>query len=184
VPTAFTVGFAVLPFVMLPGPAQLKPEPLDVAAERTVVLDAQVSDPPVALAPGASVLLLTDAVAVLVHPLLEFSTVTVYVPVAFTVGFAVPPLVMVPGPLQLKIMLEVDAAESTVVLDAHVSVPPVALAPGSVVFVLTNAVAVFVQPPEDAVTVTVYVPSELTSGFAVVPPETIPGPAQLKLTPP
>ena len=32
-------------------------------------------------------------------------------------------------------------------------------------------------------TVAVYVPVELTLGFAVVPPETIPGPAQLKPVP-
>ena len=53
---------------MVPGPAQLKPVPLVVAAERTVVLDAQVSDPPVALAPGGVMLAVTTAVAVLVHP--------------------------------------------------------------------------------------------------------------------
>lgn len=40
-----------------------------------------------------------------------------------------------------------------------------------------------VQPFAELVTVTVKVPDELTRGFAVVPPERIPGPAQLKLVP-
>ena len=38
-----------------------------------------------------------------------------------------------------------------------------------------------VHPFAEQVTVTVYVPEELTVGFAVVLPETIPGPAQLNV---
>jgi len=48
---------------------------------------------------------------------------------------------------------------------------------------LTSAVASLVQPLAELVTVTVYVPEVLTVGLAVVPPETIPGPAQLKPVP-
>ena len=39
------------------------------------------------------------------------------------------------------------------------------------------------QPLAELVTVTVNVPDSLTVGLAVVPPETIPEPAQLKLVP-
>jgi len=168
---------------MLPGPAQLKLVPLVVAAERTVVLDAQVSVPPVALAPGAVVFAVTDAVAVLVHPLDELVTVTVKVPAELTLGFAVVPPETMPDPAQLKPVPDVDAAERTTDVAVHVSDPPVALAPGVVLFRLTDAVAVLVHPLEEFVTVTVNVPVELTVGFAVVPPETIPVPAQLKPVP-
>jgi len=50
---------------------------------------------------------------------------------------------------------------------------------GSVILLLTKTVAVFVQPLEGSVTVTVYVPNALIAGLEVVPPETIPGPFQL-----
>jgi len=183
VPAALTLGFAVVPPETIPGPAQLKPVPDVVAAERTTEVVVQVSVPPVALAPGSAPLDVTSAVAVLVHPLAELVTVTVYVPPAFTVGLAVPPFTMVPGPAQLKAVPLVVAAERTVVLEAHVSDPPVALAPGAVVFAVTEAVAVLVQPFDELVTVTVNVPAELTLGFAVVPPETIPDPAQLNPVP-
>ena len=69
VPAELTVGFAVVPPETMPGPAQLKSVPLDVAAERTTDVVVQVSVPPVALAPGGVVLAVTTAVAVLVHPL-------------------------------------------------------------------------------------------------------------------
>ena len=48
---------------------------------------------------------------------------------------------------------------------------------------LTEAVAVLVQSLAELVTVTVNVPLALTRGFAVVSPETMPGPAQLKDVP-
>jgi len=71
----------------------------------------------------------------------------------------------------------VVAAERTTDVVVQVSCPPVALAPGGVICELTKAVAVFVQPLAELVIVTVYVPAELTLGFADVPPETMPGPA-------
>ena len=100
----------------------------------------------------------------LVHPLAEFVTVTVYVPVELTLGFAVPPPETIPGPAQLKPVPDDVAAESTTEVVVAVSVPPVALAPGAFVFVLTETVAVLVQPFEP-VTVTVYVPLAHTVGF-------------------
>jgi len=183
VPEELTVGLAVVPPETMPGPAQLKPVPDVVAPERTTDVVVQVSVPPVALAPGGVVRAFTKAVAVLVHPLAELVTVTVYVPAELTLGFAVVPPETIPGPAQLKPVPDVVAAERTTDVVVQVSVPPVALAPGAVVFAFTNAVASLEQPVAELVTVTVYVPVELTLGFAVVPPETMPGPAQLKPVP-
>ena len=115
----------------------------------------------------------------LVQPFAELVTVTVNVPAELTLGLAVVPPETIPGPAQLNPVPLVVAAERTTDVVVHVSVPPVALAPGAEIFALTAAVDVLVQPLDDVVTVTVYVPLELTLGFAVVPPETIPGPAQL-----
>ena len=144
----------MVPPEMIPGPAQLKPVPDVVAADRTTDVVVQVNVPPVALAPGAVTLLLTSAVTVLVQPLAEFVTLTVYVPDELTVGFAVVPPETMPGPAQLNPVPDVVAAESTTDVDAHVRVPPVALAPGAVVFEFTDAVAVLEHPTE-VVTVTV-----------------------------
>ena len=179
VPLELTLGFAVVPPETIPGPAQLNPVPLVVAAERTTDVVVQVSVPPVALAPGGSTRAFTSAVAVLVQPLDDAVVVTVYVPLELTLGFAVAPPETIPGPAQLNPVPLVVAAERTTDVVVHVSVPPVALAPGAEIFALTAAVDVLVQPLDDVVTVTVYVPLEITLGLAVVPPETIPGPAQL-----
>jgi hypothetical protein len=183
VPDALTVGFAVVPPEAIPGPAQLNPVPLVVVAERTMEVVEQVNVPPVALAPGTVRFSFTAAVAVLVHPLAELVTVTVYVPLALADGFAVFPPEIIAGPAQLNPVPLVVAAESTTEVVVHVSVPPIALAPGAVVFSLTSAVSVLVQPFAELVTVTVNVPVELTIGFAVVLPVTIPGPAQLNAVP-
>ena len=80
------VGWAVVPPDAIPGPAQLKPVPFVLDAERTIEVVAHVNVPPVALAPGVVMSALTRAVAVLVHPLAAVVTVTVYVPDALTVG--------------------------------------------------------------------------------------------------
>jgi hypothetical protein len=155
VPVAVTVGFADEPPETIPGPAQMKLVPDTVAAERESEVIVHVSVPPEALAPGGEVLLLTDAVAVLVHPFAEFVTVTEYVPVALTIGFAVDPPEAMPGPAQLKFVPDVVAAERTIEATVHVSVPPVALAPGDVVEELTEAVAVLEQPLDELLIVTV-----------------------------
>jgi len=179
VPDSLTVGLADVPPETIPVPAQLKPVPLDVAAESTTDVVVHVSVPPVALAPGAIAPSMADAVAVLVQPFAELVTVTVYVPAELTVGFSVVPPETIPGPAQLKPVPLVVAAERTTDVVVHVNVPPVALAPGGVMLEFTRAVAVLVQPFAAVVTVTVYVPDALTVGLAVVPPETTPGPVQL-----
>jgi len=183
VPLELTAGFALVPPETIPGPVQLNPVPLVVAAESTTDVVVHVSVPPVALAPGATTSVFTNAVAELVHPLAEFVTVTVYVPEELTVGLAEVPPETIPGPAQLNSVPLVVAAERTMDVVVHVSVPPVAEAPGGAIVAFTNAVAVLVQPLAEFVTVTVYVPEELTVGLAVVPPETIPGPDQLKPVP-
>jgi hypothetical protein len=67
----------VFPPETIPGPLQPKPVPDVVAPERTTEVVVQVSVPPVPLAPGGVDVAVTSAVAVLVHPLAEFVTVTV-----------------------------------------------------------------------------------------------------------
>ena len=54
VPDELTLGFAVVPPETMPGPAQLKPVPLVVDAERTTEVVEQLRVPPVALAPGGA----------------------------------------------------------------------------------------------------------------------------------
>jgi hypothetical protein len=65
---------------------------------------------------------------------------------------------------------------------AQVSCPPVALAPGAVVFEVTFAVAELVQPFTGFVIVTMYVPATLTVGFCCEEVK-LPGPDQLYVTP-
>ena len=77
---------------------------------------------------------MTDAVAVFVQPLAELVRVTVYVPLELTLGFAVGPPETIPGPAQLKSVPLVVAPERTTDVVVHVSVPPVALAPGAATF--------------------------------------------------
>ena len=178
---ALTVGLAVVPPETIPVPAQSKPAPPE--AERTTDVVVQVRVPPVVLATGAARSELTSAVALLVQPVAELVTVTVYVPDSLTVGLAVVPPETIPEPDQLKSFPDVVAAESTTDVVVQVSVPPVALAPGGVTVEFTGAVAVLVQPLAELVTVTVYVPDALTVGLAVVPPDTTPGPVQLNSVP-
>jgi hypothetical protein len=139
----------------MPGPAQLNPVPLVVAAERTTDVVVHVSVPPVALAPGTVRLEFTNAVAVLVQPLAEFVTVTVYVPEELTTGFAVVPPDTMPGPAQLNPVPVVVSAERITDVVVHVSVPPVAETPGGAIVAFTSAVAVLVQPLAEFVTITV-----------------------------
>ena len=61
----------------------------------------------------------------------------------------------IPGPLQLKLVPVVVAPESDTDDVVQVKVPPVALAPGGVVFASTRADAELVQPLAELVTVTV-----------------------------
>jgi len=98
---------------------------------------------------------LTKVVALLIQPLAELVTVTVYVPEVLTVGLADVPPETIPGPAQLKPVPDVVVAESTTEVVVQVKVPPVALAPGGVAVEFTEAVAVLVQPLAELVTVTV-----------------------------
>jgi len=82
-------------------------------------------------------------------------TVTVYVPLALTTGFAPEPPETMPGPAQLKLVPLVVEAERTIDVVVQVSVPPLALAPGAVRLEFTNAVSVLVHPLAELVTVTV-----------------------------
>jgi hypothetical protein len=77
------------------------------------------------------------------------------VPEALTLGVAVSPPETIPGPLQLKLVPDVVAPESTTDVVVQVNVPPVALAPGGVIFASTRADAELVQPLAEFVTVTV-----------------------------
>ena len=70
----------------------------------------------------------------LVQPFAEFVTVTVYVPDELTTGLAPLPPETIPGPAQLKPVPVVVAAERTTDVVVQVNVPPVALAPGGVMF--------------------------------------------------
>ena len=136
----------------MPAPAQLNPVPDDVAADNTTDVVVQVSCPPVALAPGLVLSSSTRAVAVLVQPF-EPVTVTVYVPAELTVGFAVVLPLTMPDPDQRNV--PPPAAERTTDVVVQVNVPPVALAPGGVTLLFTQASAVLVQPLAEFVTVTV-----------------------------
>ena len=150
-----TVGLAVVPPETMPGPAQLNVFPAEISAEITTDVVVHVSVPPVTPASGGVLLRPTSAVAVLVQPFAVLVTVTVNVPEAVTVGFAVLPFALMPDPLQLNPVPNVDAAERSTEVVVQVSVPPVALAPGGVMSEFTDAVALLVQPPKDVVTVTV-----------------------------
>jgi hypothetical protein len=90
-----------------------------------------------------------------------------------------------PGPLQLNVApVVVDAPLSATVEEEHVIVcADPAFAFGGVVFPVTATWLLAEQPFPLSVTVRVYEPAALTVGVAVVPPETIPGPFQLNVTP-
>jgi hypothetical protein len=77
------------------------------------------------------------------------------VPEALTTGVAVVPPETIPGPAQLKAVPVVVAPESDADVVVQVKVPPVALAPGGVVFASTSADAELVQPFAEFVAVTV-----------------------------
>ena len=58
-----------------------------------------------------------------------------------------------------------------------------AVTPGKAPVFVTSTVAVAVQALAGSVTVTVYVPAAFTTALAVLPPETMPLPAQLYVAP-
>ena len=91
-----------------------------------------------------------------------------------------------PGPAQEKVTPPVDEDPVRIlVVFVHVKTCAApAFAFGGVIFCVTLTVAVAVQPFAGLVTVNVYVPGAFTVGVGVAPPETIPGPAHEKVTPP
>ena len=68
---------------------------------------------------------------------------------------AVEPPETIPGPDQLKLVPDVVAPESEIDVVVQVNVPPVALAPGGVIFSPTRAEAELVQPLAEFVVVSV-----------------------------
>jgi hypothetical protein len=112
-------------------------------------------------------------------------TIKLYVPAVLTVGVGVEPPETIPGPVQLKVAPAVaDDPLSITLVDEHVIVCVVpAFASGAVVFELTVTLLFAVQPLDGSVTVSWYDPAALTVGDAVLPPETMPGPVQLKVAP-
>jgi hypothetical protein len=171
VPDSLTVGFCCVE-LNPPGPLQAKLVPCVVADCNATLVVVQVSVPPVALAPGGFVVWSTIAVAVFVQPFTSFVARKVYVPETVTVGFCAVEL-NPPGPFHRKAVPEVVEPLSWILVVVQVSVPPDAVAPGSIVFWSTDAVAVLVQPLAEFVTSKLYVPETLTVGFCtseVYPP--------------
>jgi hypothetical protein len=101
---------------------------------------------PVAVTLGGVRFCVTVVVAVLTHPLTGFVTVTEYTPVKIAKGFCkleLKPL----GPDHEYVTPDVlEEAWSVTAGFVQVFTPPVAVAPGGVVFELTVTEAVFVQP--------------------------------------
>jgi hypothetical protein len=138
-----------------------------------------------AFALGTVELVLTTTALLAVHPFEGSVTVNEYVPAAFTEGEAVFPPETIPGPVQLNVAPVVAEEPFNVITgDEHVivCVEP-AFASGADELELTVTDEEAVQPLEGSVTVRKYVPAALTDGAAVFPPETIPGPDQLKVAP-
>lgn len=105
VPAAFTTGVAVLPPETIPAPVQLNVAPLvEDDPFRVAEGEAQVN---VCAAPafefGVLVFVFTTTCAGAEHPFAGSVTVNVYVPAALTVGVAVFPPEIIPGPAQLNV---------------------------------------------------------------------------------
>ena len=79
-------------------------------------------------------------------------------PAELTVGFAVVPPETTPGPAQLKFVPFVVAADRTMDVVVHVSVPPVALAPGFTQLTVKLLLVPLWPPPVVRVAVIVKLP--------------------------
>jgi hypothetical protein len=159
VPTALTLGLAVVEPDTIPAPVQLNVAPaVDDEPFRTTEDAEQLSvcDAP-ALAFGAVALELTATVDVAVQPFPGSVTVTVYVPAAFTVGAAVVPPDTTPGPAQPKLApaVEVEPLSVTEAVEQFKVCGPPAFAFGVFVSVMTVVVAVAEHPFDGSFTVTV-----------------------------
>lgn len=159
VPAALTVGVAVVPPEVIPGPPQLNVAPLVEEDPFNVALAVEqfiVCAVP-AFAFGAVVFEFTIACAVAVHPFEGSVTVTVYVPAAFTVGVAVFPPDVIPGPAQLNVAPPVPDDPFSMTEDAvqeRLCVPP-PFAFGAVVLPITATWSVAEHPLPGSLTVNV-----------------------------
>ena len=168
---------------MIPAPDQLYVTPAVVELAEIfplVVIQFNANGAP-AVTFGKAPELVTLTVAVLVHPLAGFVTVTVYTPTAFTVAADVLPPDVIPGPAQLYVtpaVVELAETFPLVVVQFNTNGAP-AVTFGKAPELVTLTVAVLVHPLAGLVTVTVYVPTALTVAVEVVPPAIIPDPAQL-----
>ena len=125
------------------------------------------------LAFGGVTVCVNVTAAVVVQPLVGSVTVTVYVAGLVTVWLAV---VIPPPQLNVAPLVVDDAAKTSLVAAQVKTVGGAMLALGAVIFCVTVADAVLVQPLPGLVTVTVYVPMLETVLIAVVTP-----PPQLKV---
>ncbi len=109
VPGKFTVGVAVVPPLETPGPDQeyVTPIVVELALTLAVPLPQLIIAAEPAVTFGGTLLFVTPTVDVIVHPFTGLVTVTVYVPVAFTVGDDVVAPDIIPGPVQLNAALGV-----------------------------------------------------------------------------
>lgn len=161
VPTALTVGVRVLaPLTIFPVGVvhryvKLAPceDPVPFSWMDAVL---QFRFPGVmALATGAVIFWVTVATADAVHPLELSATTKVYEPGTVTTGFCAVDT-KPPGPVQPNTDVpELELALSCALVTVHVNWPPVAEITGAVVFDMTAAVAVAVQPLVGFWTVTV-----------------------------
>jgi hypothetical protein len=135
-------------------PPQLKVAPpvVDEAVNVSLVLVQVKTEGAAILAPGATIFCVTVAEAVLVQPFAGFVTVTVYV-----AGDEIVFVAVVIPPLQLKVAPPVvdEAVNVSLVLAQVKTVGAAILALGVVIFWVTVAEAVLVQPFAGFVTVTV-----------------------------
>ena len=155
----FTAALEVLPPETIPAPAQLYVTLGVIELASTVAVPPlQLSDPVVtAFASGTIVFVVTVVVDVFTHPFTGSVTVTVKIPDAFTIAFAVFPAETIPEPVQLYVAPGVVELPFTVtVLFEQVNVPVVdEFASGNVVLVVTGVIEIFEQPLDGSVTVNV-----------------------------
>ena len=137
------------------GPVQAKVAPGADVPVRFMEGVVQLMVPPVLMfAPGTVLSRVTTAVAVAVQLFAGLVTVTVYVPAAVTEGLETEELKLL-GPLQTKVApVTPDDAVMVMVVLLQFSCPPDVETSGGVVFPVTVAEAVFVQPLLPLVTVT------------------------------
>jgi hypothetical protein len=151
----------------------------------TTVESTHVNTPPVALTCGASVLPVTCAVALAVHPLTKLVTTTVYTPGKEASGLGMFALLKPAVGVHEKVEFgTLDVACNCACELPQPKKPPTALTCGGVVFAVITTVSVFThcEPPATAVTVKITMPGALT--LTVLPvPNTTPFPSRHTFVP-